>query len=344
VKRYWVCQKRRGAFPKVLEQVLSDRERYLNLLKEENDRAIPDIRLVEEYQTHQLGAKLFANAGFGVFGNEYFEFTNYQVAECITAEGRRIHKQMEAIGQNEPYNFKVVFGFTDSTFFEGATEEKIRDFIEDCKDKLGVIVELKRVFINSIFYGKKNRYVGWTGNDDKDDEPIIKGPDGLSDSNPIWIQKWFKKIVVEIIKHPKTRFEVIPKMLKEAFNELDNGNFNAEIDLRYTHRLRKHTHEYTGHARAAALAKLLYKDKGDLVYCYETFTEEYIASKKCWKRKKSYSVKPEKINLEEYKNLLLRKLKDTLEIAGFNVDDLRRQQPSQHTATIPISQEVDISK
>jgi len=344
VERYWVCKKRRGAFPKVLEQVLSDRDRYLNLLKEEKDRPIPDIQRVEEYQTSQLGAKLFTNAGFGLFGNEYFEFTNYQVAECITAEGRRIHKQMESMGQNEPYNFKVVFGFTDSTFFEGATEEKIRDFIEDCKDKLGVIVELKRVFINSIFYGKKNRYVGWTGNDDKDDEPIIKGPDGLSDSNPIWIQKWFKKIVVEIIKHPKTRFEVIPKMLKEAFNELDNGNFNAEIDLRYTHRLRKHTHEYTGHARAAALAKLLYKDKGDLVYCYETFTEEYIASKKCWKRKKSYSVKPENLNLEEYKNHLLKKLKDTLEIAGFNMDDLKQQELSKHTATILKSQEVGISK
>ena len=46
--------------------------------------------------------------------------------------------------------------------------------------------------------------------------------------------------------------------------------------------------------------------------------------------------KPEKINLEEYKNLLLKKLKDTLEIAGFNVIDLRlwKSRP-QHTTTIP---------
>ena len=166
----------------------------------------------------------------------------------------------------------------------------------------------------------------------------------MSDSNPLWVQRWFKKMVVEIVKHPDTRFEVIPKMLKEAFSELDNGNFNAEIDLRFTNRLRKHIHEYAGHARAAVLAKLLDKDKGDLVYWYETFTEEYVKSKKCWKRKRSYSVKPEKINLEEYKNLLLRKLKDTLEIAGFNVNDLKQQEISKHTAIIPISQEVGISK
>ena len=227
-----------GAFPKVLDQVLSDRDRYLNLLKEEKDRPIPDTQRVEEYQTHQLGAKLFANAGFGLFGNEYFEFTNYQVAECITAEGRRIHKQMESMGQNEPYNFKIVFGFTDSTFFKDVgTDIKVQDFLRSCKNRLGVVVELKRVFINSIFYGKKNRFVAWTGNNDKDDEPIIKGLDGLSDSNPLWVQRWFKKMVVEIVKHPETRFEVIPKMLKEAFSKLDNGNFNAEDDLKYTQRL-----------------------------------------------------------------------------------------------------------
>jgi DNA polymerase, archaea type len=101
VEKYWVCQKRKGAFPKVLEQALSDRSKYLSLLKEEKEKPDCDSKLVEEYQTHQLGAKLFANAGFGLFGNEYFEYSNYRVAECITAEGRRIHKQMESMAQNE---------------------------------------------------------------------------------------------------------------------------------------------------------------------------------------------------------------------------------------------------
>jgi len=96
VDRYWVCPKRKGAFPKVLEQTLSDRNKYLILLKEEQDKANPDPKLVEEYQTLQLGA----NAGFGLFDNEYFEFSNYKVAECITAEARRIHKQMETLAQN----------------------------------------------------------------------------------------------------------------------------------------------------------------------------------------------------------------------------------------------------
>jgi hypothetical protein len=53
---------------------------------------------------------------------------------------------MESLAENEPFNFKVVFGFTDSTFFHAGTNvEKVQDFIQVCKDKLGVIVELKTV-------------------------------------------------------------------------------------------------------------------------------------------------------------------------------------------------------
>jgi DNA polymerase I len=333
VDRYWVCKKRIGAFPKVLQQTLSDRNKYLMLLKEEKEKSNCDSKLIEEYQTHQLGAKLFANAGSGLFGSEYFEFRNYQVAECITAEGRHIHKQMESLAQNDPYNFKVVFGFTDSTFFNVAADiEKVRDFIQTCKDKLGVTVELKTVFTNSIFYPKKNRYVAWTGKEK--DEPIIKGLDGLSDSNPFWVRKWFKKIVVEIVKHPETRFEVIPKMIKEAYDELDNSHINFAEELKFTQRLMKHPYEYKGHPRIIELAKLLDKDKGDLVHWYETFTKEYVKSKQCWRRKKGYSVKSDNLNLDEYKNLLLNKLQDSLEITGFNMDDLRRL---SHTETIPIN-------
>src|SRR5918996_2823401 len=92
------------------------------------------------------------------------------------------------------------------------------EFIKDCKENLGITVELKNIFVNSIFYGKKNRFVAWTGFES--DEPIIKGLDGFADSNPLWIRRWFKNILIEIIRHPGTRYEMIPKMMKEAFAEL----------------------------------------------------------------------------------------------------------------------------
>lgn len=114
-------------------------------------------------------------------------------------------------------------------------------------------------------------------------------------------------------------------MIREAFYELDNSSssqFYPE-ELKFTQRLGLHQFEYDGHVRAGVLAKLLGKDKGDLVYWYETFTERYNKNKKCYERKRSYSTKPENVNLYEYKLLLLKKLNDTLEIAGFNVAELK---------------------
>lgn len=325
VDRYLICQKRTGALPRVLKQTLADRDKYLAMLKEEKQKETSNSDLIEEYRTHQLGAKLFANAGVGLFGNKYFDFANYKVAECVTGEGRRIHKQMESLAQSEPFKFQVVFGFTDSTFFKDTKEDgmkvdpdlkKIHDFIQVCKEKLGIIVELKNVFVNSIFYGKKNRFVAWTGN--PRDEPIIKGLEGLADSNPIWVRKWLQKIVTELVKHPDKRFKIIPKMIKEAFDELDNGHINYG-ELKYAQRLTLYPDKYKGHPRVAELGKLLDKDKGDLVSWYETCTEEYDKRKQCWKKKKSYSVKPENLNLNEYKSFLLTKLKDSLEIAGISI-------------------------
>ena len=339
VDRYWVCRRRKGAYPRVLEQILQDRDEHLILKKKEEHKANPDPTLIEEYQTQQIGAKLFANAGYGLFANEYFEFANYQVAECITAEGRRIHKQMELMAQSKPYNFEVVFGFTDSTFFKDtaglakdhavvAGLKKVDDFIQDCKTKLGVTVELKTVFTNSIFYGKKNRFVAWTGNDN--DEPVIKGLDGLKNPYPLWVRKWFERIVVELVRHPETRYEVIPRLIKEAFDALDV--ITSQIDperectlLKFSQRLNKYRHEYNEHTRQRRLAQLLDKDKGDLVHWYETHEDVYVESKRCRKGGKTYSVKPENLNLYGYKKLLLRKLKDSLEITGFNTAALEQE-------------------
>jgi DNA adenine methylase len=226
---------------------------------------------------------------------------------------------MESLAQSEPLNLKIVFGFTDSIFLHGRTNKQMQDFIQICKNKLGVVVELKNIFTKSIFYAKKNRYVAWTG--DEKDESIIKGLDGLSNTNPLWIRKWFKKILIEIVKHPETRFEAIPKMIEQAYNELDSGRVNPK-ELKFTQRLKLYPYEYNDHVRTGILAKQLGKEKGDIVHWYETSTEKYIKSKQCLERRNSYAIKPENLNLKEYKNLLLNKLKDTLEITGFNTNNL----------------------
>jgi DNA polymerase, archaea type len=50
VNRYWVCQKRKGAFPRVLEQTLADRNEYLILLNKAKVKPDCDSKLIEECQ------------------------------------------------------------------------------------------------------------------------------------------------------------------------------------------------------------------------------------------------------------------------------------------------------
>jgi len=95
--------------------------------------------------------------------------------------------------------------------------------------------------------------------------------------------------------------------------------------MKFTQRLKKYPDKYKGHVRTGILAKLLDKDKGDIVHWYATYTEVHVKNNQCWKKKKSYSIKPENLNLDEYKNLLLNKLKDSLEIAGFNTAALEQK-------------------
>jgi DNA polymerase, archaea type len=332
VKKSWVCKKRTGAFPIVIEELLEDRNKYQTLLKQEKSKPSPSSQLIEEYEAYQLGTKLLANAGYGVFAHEKFAFSNYKVAEHITGEGRRIHKQMESIGQADPFNFKIVYGFTDSTFFiDVPSDEKAQEFILHCKEKLGVTVELKNIFLNSICYGKKNKFVGWSGK--KEDKLVIKGLNGLSESDPLWVKDCFNKVLNQIVRHPETRFEIIPIMLKEAFNELEsftstnNTTNNKDIEkLRYTNRVGQDLHEYVNkkNGRTYNLARQLGKEKGDLVYYYKIYTEQYIKSKNYFKKVQTYSTTVNNdLDYEDYKNYLLEKLKDTLEITGFDFCDLK---------------------
>ena len=81
---------------------------------------------------------------------------------------------------------------------------------------------------------------------------------GLVLKKTLWVQYWFKKIVIEIIKHPESRFESIPKIIQQAFCDLDNGRLsNPELELRFSQRLKYYPHEYKLHVRTGILAREL---------------------------------------------------------------------------------------
>ena len=91
----------------------------------------------------------------------------------------------------ERYGFQTVFGFTDSIFIRLGTtsaaakitttdlsNQYIAQFLEDCQHQLNIKLEHKDIFLYTIIFDKKNRYIAWTGI--TDDRPILKNLDGIS--------------------------------------------------------------------------------------------------------------------------------------------------------------------
>ncbi len=60
----------------------------------------------------------------------------------------------------------------------------------------------------------------------------------------------------------------------------------------------------------------LQRDKGDIIHWYETVKEVKINKNGKQRIVKGYSITPDDVNIEFYKNLLISKLKDTLNLAG----------------------------
>ncbi|MGB6532493.1 MAG: DNA polymerase domain-containing protein, partial [Candidatus Nitrosopolaris sp.] len=162
---YWICHRRMGAFPTKLQGLISERDKYQTLLKGEKNKPKEntDSQKILQYNARQTALKLLANAGYGVFARDEFDFSDYRVSELITGYGRLIHKQLQKIA-SEKYGLESVFGFTDSIFIKNASIETINELIVDCKDKYNVRLEHKNRFINTIIFDKKNRFVAWTGN------------------------------------------------------------------------------------------------------------------------------------------------------------------------------------
>ncbi|MGA8085141.1 MAG: DNA polymerase domain-containing protein, partial [Candidatus Nitrosopolaris sp.] len=302
---YWICHRIKGAFPSKLQGLISEREKYQTLLKEEENKPKENIdsQKILQYNARQTALKLLANAGYGVFAREEFDFSDYRVSELITGYGRLIHKQLQKMA-SEKYGLESIFGFTDSIFVKNGCIETINGLILECKEKYHVTLEHKNRFINTIIFDKKNRFVAWTGN--PADKPILKNLDGMSGRYPKWIRQNIAKIVTHMITSED--HHAIGSLIDQAFYELKSGKVRHE-DLAFITKLSKEPEEYKNeNNRMRVLAKMLGAQKGDTVFWYETYREEHVKSKQCWKKKKSYSVKPENLNLDEYKDLLFNKL------------------------------------
>lgn len=149
---------RLGLLPQVLERLMKDRDSTKAKMK-----AAKDPGEKQYYNGLQEAIKVLMNAVYGVFASSFYRFTNPKIGASITAFARENTKSI--ISQLEAEGVKVIYGDTDSVFFQspGNTLDEALELgktIAKRYSKEGAILEFEKI-INPLFsHGAKKRYVG----------------------------------------------------------------------------------------------------------------------------------------------------------------------------------------
>ena len=104
-------------------------------------------------------------------------------------------------------------------------------------------------------------------------------------------------------------------VIKQAFEDLDYGRFEAK-DMQFTELLDKNPNQYPNdkEIRVKVLGLELNASKGELVYWYESLAN-----------KGGYSTKVKDLSVMKYKEILWNKIKDILEIAGYDIKGIEQE-------------------
>jgi hypothetical protein len=133
----------------------------------------------------------------------------------------------------------------------------------------------------------------------------------MSRKYPAWIKQQIEKIATHLIT--KSNVDLIP-VIKQAFEDLDYGRFEAK-DMQFTEQLDKNPNQYPNDKdiRIKVLGLELGAGKGELIYWYESLAN-----------KRGCSTKIKDLSIKKYKEILWDKIKDMLEIAGYNVVKIKQ--------------------
>ena len=292
---YWICQRKKGLFAKILEELTEERIRYKKSGLEVESQAI----------------KAIINSGYGVFGHPYFKYYDPRVAELVTALGRYTLTKMQDTADG--LGFVTLYGDTDSLFVNNVKRnEDVQKFIDECKSTLGVEVACEKTFSKLILVGKKH-YVGIPSDPIKD--PVIKGMEGIKSDRPEFIHNMFMQLVQNI----KNDTNPIPK-LRQAIQQLDSRQVLPE-SLAISLVLRKNPEEYSQVCKQSRLGTKLGLRKGDTLVYYKCDTQEPVydvKSKQDKMRTVHESENQGDISYAEYKKMLMNSVKDVLEILGYD--------------------------
>jgi DNA polymerase elongation subunit (family B) len=186
-----------GVFEKYLRKFTADRLHFKKLLKKEEEkieRGEGSVKLKEEYDSYQLFAKIFINSFYGILGNEFFAFNDYDMAAAVTAKGREILMNMLEI--IEQAGGVILSLDTDGIYYsapDGLDPKALLDKINVAMSK-GIVVEFEKSF-KAMFSYKGKTYAALTN----DGKLIVKGSAFKGRGKPSFIRKFLRSALMDFL-------------------------------------------------------------------------------------------------------------------------------------------------
>ena len=240
---YWICKKKIGIIPNLLTKFRDERFRQQEL---------GNISM-------ELALKNLINGIYGLFGTDFFEFSDFRVAELTTAFGRKILQYMRETAK-QVYNFDVIYGDTDSIFVTNISNiEFINKFITECWIVNEVDVEVDKV-LSKFLITKKKHYIGIY--EDPNKEPEIKGMEGIKSDRPPWIHKLIRHFAIDL------KNGIDPTLnLRKEYRKMEEGQVPI-LDLQIKLVLQKNPEEYSENSLQRRISSD--KKEGDSIIYYKS--------------------------------------------------------------------------
>ncbi|MBL7148167.1 MAG: ribonuclease H-like domain-containing protein, partial [Nanoarchaeota archaeon] len=151
--KYYFDYKKEAFIPKVIEDLITRRNRVKEILKKEKSKVL---------EARSYALKTVANATYGYFGFSGSRFYSKACAESITAFAR-YHIQ-DVIKKAKQKQFDVIYADTDSCCvnLQNKTKEQALEFLEEINRELPSLMELEleSFYPRGIFVSKKGETQG----------------------------------------------------------------------------------------------------------------------------------------------------------------------------------------
>ncbi len=221
--RFVSKDKREGLLPRILEDLMNERDSIKRQMKETTD----------ETEKHYLNGlqeavKVLMNTFYGVFASSFYRFTDRSIGAAITSFARNNVKTIIQTVTEE--GVKVIYSDTDSVFMsspvhelEGAVEFGTK--MANRFSKEGGILEFEKLLDPLFTHGAKKRYVGKVVWPEKQDDILIRGYEvRRSDSFNLQsdvLTKVFEKVLEE-------KNEEAVSLVKTTIQNILAGKVSAE--------------------------------------------------------------------------------------------------------------------